>query len=88
MQLMNVFQALALATTASAFGNLHSATDGLLQIHPSFAGDKITLFPALHPDHDRNDLSHLVPGYSRELYYSQEGHRRRFFSQWLVSYIF
>lgn len=67
---------LALATISSANG-LHLATKGLLQIHPSFTGPGITLYPAHHPDHNSSDLSHLSPQLSNELYYSQEGHRRK-----------
>ena len=44
---------------------------------PSFAGDGISLHPGLHPDHDPNDLAHLVPSLSNELHWSQEGHRRK-----------
>lgn len=68
---------LALAGTVSAQG-LHGAFEGLLQMSPSFGGDGISLFPAHHPDHDPLSLTHLIPDISKELYYSQEGHRRKF----------
>jgi hypothetical protein len=72
---------LALVGTAFSFG-LHSASsNGLLQVPPSFAGNAISLHPALHPDHDPNHLDHLLPRLSKELYYSQEGHRREFHPQ-------
>jgi hypothetical protein len=67
---------LALATSVSSKG-LHLATKGLLQIPPSFAGDGISLYPGHCPDHDADDLEHLIPQLSNELYYSQEGHRRK-----------
>ena len=57
---------------------LHLATRGLIQIHPSFSGDGISLYPAHHPAHDPNDLEHLTPKLANELYYSQEGHRRTY----------
>jgi len=56
--------------------NLHLATKGLLQIPPSFSGDGITMYPAHRPGHDPEDFDHLKPHNSKELYYSQEGHRR------------
>lgn len=66
-----------LALAASVSGqNLHLATKGLLQIPPSFAGDGITMYPAHRPGHDTEDLGHLMPHLTKELYYSQEGHRR------------
>ncbi|MCJ1472677.1 hypothetical protein MMC13_001326 [Lambiella insularis] len=33
------------------------------------------MYPALNPEHDSSDLNHLVPMTSKELYYSQEGHK-------------
>ncbi|THC93340.1 hypothetical protein EYZ11_007196 [Aspergillus tanneri] len=63
-----------LGSSVSAFGS-HAAKNGLLQVPPSFARDGIFLYPALHPEHDPNDLNHLVPENSKQLYYSQEGHR-------------
>jgi hypothetical protein len=68
---------LALATTSAAIG-LHRATKGLLQASPCFAGNDISLFPGLNPNHDSYDLSHLLPNLDKELYYSQEGHRREY----------
>ncbi|KAJ5918944.1 hypothetical protein N7454_010088 [Penicillium verhagenii] len=68
----------ALPTLVSAiFGpGLHKGvTHRHLQIPPSFSGKGVTLYPAHHPDHNANDFAHLVPGTSRELYYSQEGLR-------------
>lgn len=68
-----------LALAASVSGqNLHLGTKGLLQIPPSFAGDGMTLHPGHRPGHDPEDLFHLDPHHSKELYYSQEGHRREF----------
>lgn len=64
-----------LADNVSAFGR-HEAQNGLLQMPPSFAHDGINLYPANHPDHNRDDMDHLVPELSKQLYYSQEGHRR------------
>lgn len=68
---------LALAGSVSAH-NLHLGTKGLLQIAPSFSGDGITMYPAHRPGHDPEDLIHLKPQDSHELYYSQEGHRREY----------
>ncbi|KAK2759078.1 hypothetical protein FQN54_003177 [Arachnomyces sp. PD_36] len=66
---------LGLAGAASAIG-LHLGTlDNFLLISPSLSGDGISLFPALHPEHDLNDLNHLVPQLAHDLHYSQEGHR-------------
>lgn len=62
-------------TTASA--RLHLAHHGLLQIHPSFRGDTIALYPSHHPDHDMEDMIHIQPQHEQLLYYSQEGHRRK-----------
>lgn len=45
---------------------------------PAFARDGVNMYPALHPDHDPDDLVHLVPEGVKELYYSQEGHRRQY----------
>ncbi|KAK2765124.1 hypothetical protein FQN54_008823 [Arachnomyces sp. PD_36] len=59
------------------YNGLQSASvDGLLQVAPSFVGDGITVLPALDPNHNPSDLSHLIPEVSRDLYFSQEGHRR------------
>jgi hypothetical protein len=78
MQLINYVAPLAwLASAVSAFGR-HAAHRGLLQMSPSFAHDGVNLYPALHPEHNTDDLSHLVPQNSKELYYSQEGHRREY----------
>ncbi|KJK66709.1 hypothetical protein P875_00127970 [Aspergillus parasiticus SU-1] len=66
---------LAYLSTVSAFSGRHAAHHGLLQIPPSFAHDDIHMYPALHPEHDPNNLRHLIPEDSKELYYSQEGHR-------------
>ncbi|OJJ66930.1 hypothetical protein ASPBRDRAFT_357224 [Aspergillus brasiliensis CBS 101740] len=63
-----------LASTASAFGH-HAHRHGLLQLPRAFSREGIWLYPALHPDHDPDDLQHLDPQLSKELYYSQEGHR-------------
>lgn len=68
---------LALVTSVSAH-NLHLATKGLLQVPPSFAGNGITMYPGHRPGHDPEDLDHLKPHQAKELYYSQEGHRRKF----------
>lgn len=69
------FAVLALvANTAS--GNLHLARHGLVQFHPSFTGDYITLYPGHHPEHDMDDHVHVEPQLNHLLYYSQEGHRR------------
>lgn len=43
---------------------------------PSFAKEGVSLYPALHPDHDATDLNHLIPEVSKRLHFSQEGHRR------------
>ncbi|KAH8890636.1 hypothetical protein GQ53DRAFT_765831 [Thozetella sp. PMI_491] len=76
MQKPALYLALSLLTTSVvSHQGLHLATHGLLQIHPSFTGEGISLFPGLHPDHDLDDLEHLTPKLSNELYYSQEGHR-------------
>lgn len=68
---------LALAASVSA-NNLHRSTEGPLQIPSSFTGDGITMYPGLRSGHDTEDLDHLKPHNSRELYYSQEGHRREY----------
>lgn len=68
---------LAFAAGVSA-SNLHLSTKGLLQIPPSFTGDGIAMYPGLRSDHDTEDLDHLRPHNFRELYYSQEGHRREY----------
>lgn len=60
---------------SNAAAQLHLATQGLLQIPPSFVSKAITLFPAHHPEHDVEDLGHLIPQETKEIYYSQEGHR-------------
>ncbi|KAJ5898999.1 hypothetical protein N7495_003743 [Penicillium taxi] len=76
---MRLFQPLAslacFGSAVSAFSGLHSARHGLLQVPPSFAHDEINMYPALHPDHNPHDYTHLIPEDSKELYYSQEGHR-------------
>ncbi|XHF99760.1 hypothetical protein AWENTII_003249 [Aspergillus wentii] len=63
-----------LASTVSAFGN-HAHRHGLLQLPRAFSREGIWLYPALHPDHDSDDLRHLDPQLSKTLHYSQEGHR-------------
>ncbi|GKZ17888.1 hypothetical protein AbraIFM66951_006907 [Aspergillus brasiliensis] len=63
-----------LASTASAFGH-HAHRHGLLQLPRAFSREGIWLYPALHPDHDPDDLQHLDPQLSKALHYSQEGHR-------------
>lgn len=68
---------LALAVVISANGR-YGATKGLLQTPPSFTGDGITMYPGLRAGHDADDPDHLRPYSSRELYYSQEGHRREY----------
>ncbi|KAJ5895520.1 hypothetical protein N7495_007211 [Penicillium taxi] len=76
---MRFFQCLKslayLGGVVHAFSGLHSARHGLLQIPPSFAHDEINMYPALHPEHDSNNYNHLIPEDTKELYYSQEGHR-------------
>ncbi|KAJ5772496.1 hypothetical protein N7520_003025 [Penicillium odoratum] len=75
---MRAIQSLAFlgcVAIVSAFSGLHQAHHGLLQIPPSFAHDGVNMYPALHPNHDPSDLRHLIPEDSKELYYSQEGHR-------------
>ncbi|KAI0388747.1 hypothetical protein F5Y17DRAFT_180805 [Xylariaceae sp. FL0594] len=59
----------------SVQAGLHLAHRGLLQVHASFAGEGITLFPAHHPNHAIHSLDHVVPKTDHELYFSQEGHR-------------
>lgn len=73
---------LLLSLTAAAHANvlqrgIHLAHKGLLQVSPSFSSDGITLYPAHHPAHNADDLEHLTPKKANELYYSQEGHRRK-----------
>jgi hypothetical protein len=78
---MRAIQSLAFlgcVAIVSAFSGLHQAHHGLLQIPPSFAHDGVNMYPALHPNHDPSDLRHLIPEDSKELYYSQEGHRREY----------
>ncbi|OJJ41938.1 hypothetical protein ASPWEDRAFT_82528, partial [Aspergillus wentii DTO 134E9] len=65
-----------LASTVSAFGN-HAHRHGLLQLPRAFSREGIWLYPALHPDHDSDDLRHLDPQLSKTLHYSQEGHRHQ-----------
>ncbi|KAH8896775.1 hypothetical protein GQ53DRAFT_760879 [Thozetella sp. PMI_491] len=77
---MGLKSALVVALPAFTFGTMglegmHLATGGLLQIHPSFVGDGLTLFPGHAFGHDPTDLLHLTPELRKELYYSQEGHR-------------
>lgn len=71
-----------------AFGRdgLHLATDGLLQIHPSFTGNGVMLYPGLKPGHNTSDLRHLTPTSSNEMYYAQEGHRSESASPSYVPY--
>lgn len=79
-----------------ASGNLHLAKHGLLQFHPSFTRDAITLYPGHHPEHDVDHMKHVEPQLDHVLYYSQEGHRREYtkpvnivqmFPSWLTFYI-
>ncbi|MCJ1399629.1 hypothetical protein MMC11_002831 [Xylographa trunciseda] len=49
-----------------------------LQIPPAFARPGIMLYPGLNPNHDSSDSGHLIPATSKELYYSQEGHKHAF----------
>jgi hypothetical protein len=72
-----VFTLVASVVSLKGLG-LHLATKGLIQVHPSFTGKGIKLFPAHRPGHNASDLEHLVPKLHDELYYSQEGHRREF----------
>jgi hypothetical protein len=67
---------LAILSATNAIG-LHGAFEGLLQVTPSFSGDGITLHPGLKPGHDPGLLDHLIPNITKNLYYSQEGHRRK-----------
>ncbi|MCJ1430981.1 hypothetical protein MMC27_000331 [Xylographa pallens] len=46
-----------------------------LQIPPAFARPGVMLYPGLNPAHNSSDPSHLIPETSKELYYSQEGHK-------------
>lgn len=64
-----------LCCTVSAFGR-HAAQYGLFQMPPSFARDGVHMYPSLHPAHNASDLKHLEPDRTKQLYYSQEGHRR------------
>lgn len=66
-----------LVGTTSAMGR-HAAQHGLLQMPPAFAHDGINMYPALHPEHNATDLKHLVPENSKQMYFSQEGHRRQY----------
>lgn len=87
---MKAFQSvafLALMGLASAFSGRHKAHEGMLQVPPSFARAGVHMYPALHPEHDPNDHRHLVPEDSKELYYSQEGHRREYKIQTLVALV-
>ncbi|KAH8887403.1 hypothetical protein GQ53DRAFT_809091 [Thozetella sp. PMI_491] len=68
----------ALVSGVVGIEGLHLATEGLLQFHPSFVGDGITLLPGHAHDHVPTDLVHLTPEPRKELYYSQEGHRPAF----------
>jgi hypothetical protein len=77
MRLNGILAVLGIAVTTSAIG-LHKAVDGLLQVTPSFSGNDVALHPGLDPKHDSHDLEHLVAGLDKVLYYSQEGHRRKF----------
>ncbi|CAI7569729.1 unnamed protein product [Penicillium glandicola] len=75
MRVSESLACLAWLTTVSAFSGRHASHEGLLQIPPSFSRDGINMYPALHPEHDSKDIGHLVPHGSKQLYYSQEGHR-------------
>jgi hypothetical protein len=67
---------IALALGVSAI-DLHAATQkSHLLVAPSFASDTIELHPGLHPQHDLDDLAHLIPTLTDELHWGQEGHRR------------
>ncbi|KAJ5259215.1 hypothetical protein N7478_012196 [Penicillium angulare] len=75
---MRVTEAVALLAwfvTVSAFSGRHSAHEGLLQIPPSFSYDGVNMYPALHPEHNASDIGHLIPHGTKDLYFSQEGHR-------------
>ena len=78
MRVIQSLASLAGVATVFAFSGRHAAHHGLLQIPPSFAHDGVNMYPALHPEHDPDDLRHLIPEDSKELYYSQEGHRREY----------
>ncbi|KAJ5240477.1 uncharacterized protein N7469_002068 [Penicillium citrinum] len=43
---------------------------------PPLSSDSIVMFPARHPNHDSDDLNHLIPQFSRELYHAQEGYNK------------
>ncbi|KAJ5917595.1 hypothetical protein N7466_011149 [Penicillium verhagenii] len=75
MKLVQSMAFLVLMGLASAFSGRHRAHEDMLQVPPSFARDGVYMYPALHPEHDPQDHRHLVPEDSKELYYSQEGHR-------------
>ena len=75
-----LFKLLALVVlTALVEARLHLAFDGLLQIPPSFAKDGTWLYPAHHPDHNTFSIEHLTPSLNKDLYFTQEGHRRKFY---------
>ncbi|KAL4893398.1 hypothetical protein BDV59DRAFT_30344 [Aspergillus ambiguus] len=78
MKLINVIASLVSLGGVTSAGRLHAAHHGLLQISPSFSGDGVSMYPALHPSHDAMDLNHLIPQLNGDLYFSQEGHRREY----------
>ena len=69
----------AIIGVTSARDDLHLAAQHHLQIPPSFAGNKIALYPAHRPGHEASSLDHLTPPTTHLLYYSQEGHRGEYF---------
>jgi hypothetical protein len=44
---------------------------------PDFKGPMTTLKPAVHWDHDKYDLSHLIPSQTSSLYWSSSGVSRK-----------
>ena len=75
------------AFQVSAREGLHLAAHGLLQVSPSFSTDGISLYPAHRPGHNAADIAHLTPTRSNELYYSQEGHRRKYQIELPLKYV-